>query len=307
MYTIDSCPCCLSKDSTARWAIVAPFLAHYAVGRPPFLCKLLECSNCSFRFFNARLEPEEVTRLYSGYRGDQYFAARHRYEFWYSRKVNDGIGGDPAEITDRITAMENFLLPHVNNASLKSVLDYGGDRGQFIPKSLGAEKFVFELSDAVPEPGINRIASEQELNQMKFDLIMALGVLEHLSDPSAILEQLRSTLNPGAFLVVAVPYERYGIGFAGKGNLYRAWLSTLLHIPPALIAVDFYSTAARVRLEHIPPFGLIKCHEHLNFFNQKSMTALLQRSGFDVIDSTVVNVAKYPAKNESLYTLARLR
>ncbi len=306
MYTVDACPCCLSKQSTARWAVVAPFLAHYAVGRPPFLCKLLECSTCTFRFFDARLEPDEVTRLYSGYRGDRYFAERHRWEFWYSRKVNDGIGGDPEEITDRLAAMEDFLRPHLDIATIGSVLDYGGDRGQFIPKSLGTDKFVFELSDAVPEPGVTRIASQQEMSARKFDLIMALGVLEHCSEPAEVLEQLRASLNPGSFLVAGVPYERYGIGFAGKGKLYRAWLSALLRVPPALIAVDFYSAAARIRLEHVPPLGLVKCHEHLNFFNQKSMSALLQRAGFEVVDSKVVNVAKYPAKVESLYTLARL-
>jgi len=306
MYTIDACPCCLSKESTARWAIVAPFLAHYAVGRPPFLCKLLECSACTFRFFDARLEPDEVTRLYSGYRGDRYFAERHRYEFWYSRKVNDGIGGDPEEINDRLAAMENFLRPHLDIATIGSVLDYGGDRGQFIPKSLGKDKYVFELSDAVPEPGVTRIASQQEMSARKFDLIMALGVLEHCSEPADVLYQLRGSINPGSFLVVGVPYERYGVGFAGKGKLYRAWLNALLHVPPALIAVDFYSAAARIRLEHVPPLGLVKCHEHLNFFNQKSMSALLERAGFEVVDPKVVNVAKYPAKVESLYTLARL-
>jgi SAM-dependent methyltransferase len=306
MYTIDSCPCCLSKESTAKWAVISPFLAHYAVGRPPFLCKLLECSACSFRFFDSRLEPDEVTRLYSGYRGDRYFAERHRWEFWYSRQVNDGIGGDPKEIADRIAAMEAFLLPHVDIATVRTVLDYGGDRGQFIPKPLGTDKFVFELSDAVPEPGVSRIGSQEELRTMKFDLITALGVLEHCSEPIDVLEQLRSSLNQGSFLVVGVPFERYGIGFAGKGSLYRTYLNALLQVPPALIAVDFYSAAARIRLEHIPPLGLIKCHEHLNFFNVKSMSALLQRAGFEVIDSKIESVAKYPAKVESLYTLARV-
>jgi SAM-dependent methyltransferase len=307
MYTIEACPCCQSKQSRGRWAIVAPFLAHYAVERPPFLCKLLECSACSFRFFDARLDSDEVARLYSGYRGEGYFAARHRWEFWYSRKVNDGIGGDTEEIADRIAAMERFLLPHVDSVKVKTVLDYGGDRGQFIPKSLGTNKSVFELSDAVPEPGVSRIGSEQELKGMKFDLIMALGVLEHCSEPANVLEQLRSCLNPGSLLVVGVPYERYGIGFAGKGRLYRSYLNALLHVPPALIAVDFYSAAARIRLNHIPPFGVVKCHEHLNFFNNKSMTALLERTGFEVVDSKVECVAKYPARVESLSTLARLR
>jgi SAM-dependent methyltransferase len=307
MYTINACPCCLSKESTKRWAVIAPFLAHYAVGQPPFLCKLLECSACSFRFFDSRLEPDEVARLYSGYRGERYFATRHRWEFWYSRKVNDGIGGDTEEIADRIAAMERFLLPHVDNINVKTVLDYGGDRGQFIPKSLGTEKFVFELSDAEPEPGVNRINSEQELIRMKFDFIMALGVLEHCPEPAEILEQLRSRLNPGSLLCIGVPYERYGVGFAGKGWLYRSYLNALLHLPPALVAVDFYYAAARIRLNHIPPFGLVKCHEHLNFFNKDSMTALLERVGFEVIDSKIESIAKYPARVESLWTLARLR
>src|SRR5260370_14682346 len=93
MYTIDTCPSCQSKKSQEGWAIVAPFLAHYAVERPPFLCKLLECSICSFRFFDAPLTPEKVARLYSGYRGERYFTERLRREFWYSRQFNDGIGG----------------------------------------------------------------------------------------------------------------------------------------------------------------------------------------------------------------------
>jgi SAM-dependent methyltransferase len=306
MYTVETCPCCQSKKSQERWAIVAPFLAHYAVGREPFLCKLLECSICSFRFFDVRLDPEEVTRLYSGYRGEHYFAERHRWEFWYSRKVNDGIGGDPEEIAARVTALEKFIRPHVNNVKVNAVLDYGGDRGQFIPKSLGTEKFVFELSDAEPEPGVHRIGSEQELNRWKFDFIMALGVLEHCSEPAKVVEKLRSCLNPGSLLCIGVPNERYGVGFAGKGRLYRSYLNALLHLPAALVAVDFYSTAARVRLDHIPPFGLVKCQEHLNFFNSNSMTALLERTGFDVVDSKIECVAKYPARVESLTTLARL-
>jgi len=307
MYIIEACPCCQSKDSSARWAIIAPFLAHYAVGGPPFLCKLLECTTCSFRFFNARLEPAEVDRLYSGYRGERYFAERHRWEFWYTQRINDSIGGDPEEISVRLAALEELILPHVDHSVVKTVLDYGGDRGQFIPKPLGTNKFVFELSDAVPEPGVTRIGSGQKLNGMKFDFIMTLHVLEHCSDPAVILEQLRACLNPGALICVGVPYERYGISFAGKGNLYRSYLSALLHSSTPLIAADFYSTAARVRLGHIPPFGFLKCHEHLNFFNRDSMSALLKRTGFEVVDSRIELVAKFPSRVESLNVLARLR
>ena len=306
MYTIDACPCCQSRKLSGRWAIVAPFLAHYAVEQPSFCCKLLECAACSFRFFDVRLDDQEVSRLYSGYRGESYFAERHRWEFWYSRKVNDGIGGDPREIADRVAAIDRFLSPHVDKSTIRSVLDYGGDRGQFIPPSLGLSKFVFELSDAVPEAGVERIGSEQELGAMKFDLIMALGVLEHCSDPENVLRKLLSYLSPGSLLLIGVPYERYGVGFAGGGRLYHAYLEALLKVPPALVAVDFYSTAARVRLNRVPPLGLIKCHEHLNFFEQNSMKALLERTGFEVLASSVESIVKYPARVESLQVLARL-
>ncbi len=285
--------------------MLAPFLAHYAIGKPPSRCKLLECPACSFRFFDARLTPDEVEKLYSGYRGEQYFAERHRWEFWYSRKVNDGIGGDPEEVTARVRALESFLLPHLDGSRIATVLDYGGDRGQFIPHSLGTDKYVFELSDAEPVDGVSRIGSEQEMSAMKFDLIMALGVLEHCSDPGDVVAKLRSYLLPGSLLVIGVPYERYGLRFAGKGNLYRGYLNALLRFPAALVAVDFYSTLGRVRLGGIPPLGLIKCHEHLNFFDQSSMTALLERSGFEIIDSSIDSIVKYPARVESLQVLAR--
>ena len=306
MYTIDACPCCESKELSGRWAVVAPFLAHYAVGRSPFCCKLLECSHCSFRFFDVRLDDAEVDRLYSGYRDERYFAERHRWEFWYSRKVNGGIGGDAEEIAARTGALEKFLSPHVNQSSIQNVLDYGGDRGQFIPQSLGLSKYVFELSEAVPEAGVTRVGSERELSAMRFDFILALGVLEHCSNPANVLEKLRSCLNPGSLLCIGVPYERYGVGFAGRSKLYHNYLEALLHCSPALVAVDFYSTVGRVRLNRIPPLGLIKCHEHLNFFEENSIKALLERTGFEVLDAKVESIVKYPARVESLQVLARL-
>jgi hypothetical protein len=305
MYTIGACPCCGSVELSARWAVVSPFLAEYAVGRAPWLCRLMDCTACSFRFFDARLTGEEVGRLYSGYRGEGYFKARHRAEFWYSHKVNDGIGGDPAEIAARVGALEEVLAPAVAGREIDSVLDYGGDRGQFMPPTVGRRRFVFELSDAEPVAGVTRIASELELDGMTFDLILALGVLEHCSEPGDVLKHLRTRMQAGSLICVGVPYERYDVTFAGRGRLYRAWLKMLLRVRPALIAVDFYATAARVRLNWIPPLGLVKCHEHLNFFNERSMAALLERTGFAVMESTLKRTNRYPVRTESMYVVAR--
>src|SRR5947209_1007360 len=77
--------------------------------RAPFTCKLLECSDCSLRFFDVRLSPEEVERLYSGYRGADYFRERHHHEFWYPRALKDGIGSDPEEVAKRVSSLERSL------------------------------------------------------------------------------------------------------------------------------------------------------------------------------------------------------
>ncbi len=171
MYRIHSCPSCDSTKLTLNWALLSPFLASYAVKTRPFSCKLLKCSDCDLRFFDVRLSPEEVERLYSGYRGDDYYRERHRHEFWYSRVVNDGIGDDPEEVATRNRSLESLLAANVDPGQIRSVLDYGGDRGQFIPPSIGKEKFVFELSDAKPVAGVTRIKSEAELDSQKYELV----------------------------------------------------------------------------------------------------------------------------------------
>lgn len=306
MYTIEACPCCESKQLKLSPAIVSPFLAKYVLGTTPPMCSLAECEGCSFRFFNSRLTPDEVGKLYSGYRGNEYFRQRHTVEPWYSKKVNDAIGGDPDEIQKRNTALEGFLSPHLDMESIGSVLDYGGDKGQFIPAPLGKQKFVFELSDATPIDHVTRIGSDAELREQRFDFIMSCGVLEHCSEPLEILQSLGRLANgPESYLYIAVPYERFGLGLVGSGKLYRAYLELLRKSGPLLTLADFYSTAARIRLNTMPPFGVVKCHEHLNFFNEQSMKALLGRADMEMLACTIATNNSYPVPTPSLMILAR--
>ena len=308
MYRIDCCPCCRSIDLASLPAVVAPFLARYAVGAPPSRCALLECRNCDFRFFDSRLAADEIARLYSGYRGEEYFRARHRCEFWYTRKFNAGIGHDPQAIAARRQCVETLIRAHVDPQSVQSVLDYGGDEGQFIPESLGKEKYVFELSDAVPIRGVTKIESEERLRGRRFDLVMLCQVLEHCSDPCETLQAVRK-LSGGtpALCYVEIPYERVDLRFAGRSRLYQRYLGALLRLPPALTLVDFYSTLFRVRQNVVPRLGIIKCHEHLNFFNEKSLDALLRRAGFEVLTCTTTDVPTYLASGKILQALARSR
>jgi hypothetical protein len=285
--------------------MVSPFLARYVLKATPSLCSLAQCETCSFRFFDSRLTPAEVEKLYSGYRGNEYFRVRHAVEPWYSKKVNDGIGGDPDEIRKRNDSLATFLGAHVEMGKIETILDYGGDRGQFIPVALGKLKFVFEVSAATPVDGVTRIGSNAELQERRFDFLLLCGVLEHCSEPLEILRALTSLAKgPDSLFYIGVPYERFDLSLAGTGKLQNLYLDLLRHTGPFLTLLDFYSTAARVRWDIIPPLGFMKCHEHLNFFNERSMFALLRRVGLEMIACSTTQTNTYPARPLSLNVLA---
>jgi hypothetical protein len=256
------------------------------------------CNNCGFRFFYPRLTPEQIAKLYAGYRGEEYFQQRHKYEFWYSRAMNKGIGHDTAIITWRKRVVLDFLQQNMNPGFIETVMDYGGDEGQFIPDSLGKKKFVFELSDALPVPGVTKLTTEHDTRSQHYDLVMMCHVLEHCSDPFAMVQTLREL---GNFCYVEVPYENFSLRLVGRGPFYQRYLDALLHFPAILTAVDFYSTVFRVKFDVIPPLGLTKCSEHLNFFNERSLVALLEMAGLKVLACKKIRVAS----NWVLQALAR--
>src|SRR5204862_6804989 len=84
-------------------------------------------------------------------------------------------------------------------------------------------------------------------------------------------------------LYVEVPLELPRLGLIGRGARSAAYLDWLRRRNHLLRAVDFYSTAVRVRLGFIPPFGFPKLHEHQNFYSPDGLGRLLRRSGFEVL------------------------
>ncbi len=156
------------------------------------------------------MTDEEIARLYAGYRGDEYYKARHACEPWYTRAANDGIGGDPHEIASRKQNLTAVLGDHAK--SITTVLDYGGDRGQMIPDTLGRERFVYEISDAPAVDGVQRIT---QLDGRKFDFVMLAHVLEHCSQPKDMLNTLKPLLHERSLLYLEVPFERPTMRLAG--------------------------------------------------------------------------------------------
>jgi SAM-dependent methyltransferase len=277
-----ACPCCGREDLLDRPAVMAPFIASYVFGREPWPTSLLECRACGFRFFEGRFSPDEEARLYAGYRGERYFRERHRFEWWYSRRANDGLGQDPGEIAFRKRRMAAALAAVPGTQAIRSVLDYGGDRGQFIPDGLGERRYVLDLSGTEPVEGVAALRSAGDLGGGSVDLVLCCNLLEHSPQPAALLAAAKGLLGPGGWLYVEVPLERYGLGFVPRGGWYRRYAAALARHPACLAWVDLYSTAFRLKAGLVPPLGILKAHEHLNFFHPPSLAKLLEASGFAV-------------------------
>lgn len=284
-YEATACPGCGSPDLDVRAALEAPFIAGYVFGRRPEVCSLCACRACGLMFYAKRYEAPEIQRLYQGYREAGYFAARHRAEPWYTQKFNDDIGGE-AGMAPRRAVYQATVAAHADAASIATVLDYAGDRGQMMEGGPGRQHFVFDISGVPPVDGVTGIADETSLEGRTFDLVLLCGVVEHFSEPLRQVEETAKYVKPGGLLYIEVPDERFSIERIPTGAWYRGYLRWIARSPQALLAMDFWSTAIRVKFGFIPPLGFAKQHEHLNYFDAPSMAKLASKAGLEVISCT---------------------
>jgi SAM-dependent methyltransferase len=307
-YLARACPCCDSTRYDAYPALVSPFVASYAMGTKPSPTRLLECDACGFRFFEDRLTDAEAERLYTGYRGDRYYQERHRHEPWYTRKVNDGIGGSDDVIRVRRAMVERFLRDRIDVTNVKDVLDFGGDRGQLIPEGIGQQRFFYEISGIDSVSGVTRIGSAGELRERRFDLVLLSHVLEHCSEPATVLAEVHPVLrSKDSVLYIELPFERANLRWLGRKGAYRSYLGALRRVKPLLTAVDLYSTLFRIRFDSLPPLGFVKLHEHINFFDERSLEKLLEHCGFEAIALERLVIRSSLGSTPVLSALARTR
>lgn len=286
MPFLETCPACGARASHSHPVLTAPFIAAYVFEQPVEPCRLMVCDDCGLWFFDRRYSDDEMAKLYGNYRGEGYFKVRNACEPWYTRGFNDHLGRDPHEIATRNGNMVAFLDGAADKKTFASILDYGGDSGQFIPPELGGEKFVYELSDAPCVQGVTRIADSKDLAAEGYDLVMLCHVLEHAPYPQALLREMHPHMaGAEARLYIEVPHERgCNLRFAPPRDYYRSWLKVLAGMPgPLLKFVDFYSSGFRDKLGLVPPLGFFKLHEHINFFDAVSLQRILETSGYRVV------------------------
>ena len=288
MEQVDSCIVCGSQELAGSPAIVAPFVREYALGgtgqpTAPAQSALMTCASCDMVFFDQRYDEEEIAALYAGYRSERYYTIRHRFEPLYTRKLNDVVGRESEVIDRRKRKVKDLVTSVLGEGVIRSVLDFGGDAGQFIPDIEGADRYVLEVSDVPPVPGVMSVSHLEDLKE-PVDLVMVAHVLEHLSDPVALLQELTSVSGDDGHLYVEVPMDRPRMPPAYAARLQASWVDMVSRSARCTVVADAVSTPVRVLARgRWIPFTFPRLHEHINFFSQESLRRALDLSGWQVV------------------------
>lgn len=224
------CIVCGSLECAGSRAHFSPFLTERMFIGQDRETKLIHCRNCNFWFSKYRPDDFEMEKLYSGYRESEYTKQRQKYEPAYSAKFYETDG----YVEKRKAELNDFLQGEIDYSMIQTLLDYGGDKGQYIPKYFrNAEKYVFEISGSQVEEGVILLNNLEQVKKKKFDFIMCCQVLEHVSNPIEIIENMVEVLNKKGYLYIEVP----------NSNEFMAYSD-------------------------------IEIHEHINFFFKETMIAI---------------------------------
>jgi hypothetical protein len=256
-----ACVCCGRSSFAKSPAILMPFVAHRAFGWAPAaidaswglqtipegraysLCNSLLCRDCGLIFLDIRFDDGALSRLYAGYRGEDYTRQRDLYEPGY-RVRNDSL---QRGIT-YLDAVEGFLHPLLPKRL--NILDWGGDTGINTPfKNVSNCAHVLDISEVTPLPGISRVNFE-EAKAYRYDLVVCSNVLEHTPYPKVMLSKISKVMDKNSVLYLEVPHE---------------------------VLMRTYSTGPeRLRAKR-------HWHEHINFFTGEAVQSLVRSSGLEVI------------------------
>ena len=216
--------------------------------------KILECDNCGFVYLDNQKHIKSDFYQNSGMHSENLISMAD----WLLETKNDDLR--------RFKMLYELIVE-------KNVLDFGTGTGGFLKMVSGVAKNAIgvELEKRVRDYWSNDlkiIESTKELSNIKFDLITAFHVIEHVKNPIDILKDLFSRLNENGLLVLEVP------------NIDDILISTFDN--KEFKSFTYWSA-------------------HLYYFNQNTIKILCEKSGFKIEELKFEQ--RYPLSNH-LYWLA---
>ncbi len=239
----DNCIICKRKINTYIDADFNPFIVERAWNGIKKETKIAFCPNCGLAFSLYRFSDDDVEKIYCNYRNDFYQKQKYKYDNYYTEQYNKELYAPADKGAKRKSVISDFLCDYIDPNTISNVLDYGGDKGQFIPDCFSkAHRYVYEISGNQVVNGVELIKETDMLKKIRWDLIMCNEVLEHVSDVSGMFAFLVNLLDTGSFLYIEVP--------SGKG------IENNTHVTIT---------------------------EHINFFTYKTFDTLAKKNGLRVI------------------------
>ncbi|MEI7489064.1 MAG: class I SAM-dependent methyltransferase [Chryseobacterium sp.] len=264
------CVCCDSTELQKSPAILMPFVAHRVFGWQPVeittdwelntikngmaysICNSVFCNNCGHLFLDVRFNDNEMNVLYEGYRDEKYTKLREHYEAGYSKR-NEELNVKISYISD----IENFIYPHLDFPI--SVLDWGGDTGKNTPFTHHNKVLhIYYISNKSEiASGAKKVDKSTAMNN-KYDLIVCSNVLEHIPYPEEVIFDIKNSMQPDSLLYIEVPLENLI-----RNNEKTDWIQNKKH-----------------------------WHEHINFYNSDSLSALITKCGLYVVELKELQVTE---------------
>ncbi|MCP2126925.1 class I SAM-dependent methyltransferase [Bradyrhizobium ottawaense] len=207
----------------------------------------------------------------------------------------------------RSQAILDWLRPHLGQAPV-SVLEVGCGQGNLLAR----------LSDLFPHARVRgtevsrsavALACDRGLNVVQqavgpgcpplpeADLIVCVGVLEHVDDPIAFLVALRSACNGGGRTVIVVPIQEEG----GYDLFFEdhVWHFTADHLAAVALRAGWRSIASERGHPVVQGFGLIVCEPAPTETSASSLTSLANAAQLQVANRDVW-LARFTQVNQIL-------
>lgn len=230
------------------------------------LSKYSLCENCGTGYFSKRYDDVEMSKIYENYRGERYLNIRSSWEPWYSHAYNSNHDS-PEWINSRKKSLTDFLLSQ-GLSKCKSIVDVGGDRGQYIP-DIAERKIVFDISGKTTLDGVERISDFEQLPHS--DLIVYAHVLEHVTHP---IEELRRLLEKTNAVYVEVPY-----GVPVINNHRKSKIRLLIHLASSFNRRIWRRRTIPATGRKVSSIKMLTQSEHLTFFTEASMIMVAKSLG----------------------------
>jgi len=281
MRSFEECPICSGSARFVQSAFLSPWIREFAnVSRRR--SNYFICSTCGSGHFDYRYSDDEMSRIYGNYRSTEYFRIRSKWEPSYTEALDFALSTDPETIERRqFYILESLAQVDASyQFKVRNVIDVGGDRGQFMP-SLFPNRWVLDISNKELVPGVERISTLEEAKELKPDLVLSMGILEHVPEPKKLIEQLSElgSSDKSTYVYIEVPS-----GVPQRRSrviqLVAIFIATLAHRNAKLWScLDLLATRHRLK-KHRPSLILpLRQSEHINFFTKDGLQKCVQDLG----------------------------